>query len=136
MKKQTRLLLLSCIVAFASMAQKQKTIPFAMSKFRGEWHNTKGKNVLYISYDTDVAYATINNDPKDKRYSIDVYKAFPKGNKLIMPADNNEHHCSYSEMSIENNKLIIRTNDPLDDTTQYIKPNKHLSIETYQRKRK
>ena len=77
-------------------------------RFAGKWQNKKTSRCLEISF--EYGYATILDwTPKlQKRESGDVYRAFLKNGKLIMPEET-EHHAPYSEIRLENNKLIYLT---------------------------
>jgi len=77
-------------------------------QFAGRWQNKKSTRCLEISF--EYGYATILDwTPKfQKRESGDVYKAFMKNGKLVMPEET-EHHAPYSEIKFENNRLIYLT---------------------------
>ena len=77
-------------------------------RFAGRWQNKKSTRCLEISF--EYGYATIMDwTPKfQKRESGDVYKAFMKNGKLVMPEET-EHHAPYSEIKFENNRLIYLT---------------------------
>ena len=97
-------LLLTNVNTNAQSAPKQTD----QKKFKGLWTNKKTSRCLEIYFED--GYATIMDwTPKfQKRESSDVYKAFPKNGKLVMPEET-EHHAPYSEIIIENNRLIYVT---------------------------
>ena len=77
-------------------------------RFAGKWQNKNSTRCLEISFEH--GYATILDwTPKfQKRESGDVYKAFLKNGKLVMPEET-EHHAPYSEIRLEHNRLIYLT---------------------------
>ena len=77
-------------------------------RFAGKWQNKKSSRCLEISF--EYGYATIMDwTPRfQKRESSDVYKAFLKNGKLIMPEET-EHRAPYSEIRLEHNRLIYLT---------------------------
>jgi hypothetical protein len=77
-------------------------------RFEGLWTNKKTSRCLEISF--EYGYATILDwTPKfQKRESGDIYKASLKNGKLIMPEET-DHHAPYSEIRLEDNKLIYLT---------------------------
>lgn len=89
-----------------------------IEKFSGEWYNKKQKRQLVISYDPEINCFMINDHTRG--YSTAVYNACTKGNKLVMPAQNKDHHSSYCEISIVNNQLIYECNGAHNFTNNYL----------------
>ncbi len=46
--------------------------------------------------------------------NIDAYRAYIKGDKLILLSENNDHHAVYCEIEIVNHKLIYQCNTGLN----------------------
>ena len=76
--------------------------------FKGTWVDNKTTRHLEISFEN--GYATIIDwtSKVQKRESGDIYKAFIKNGKLVMPEDT-EFHAPYSEIILKNNRLIYLT---------------------------
>lgn len=69
---------------------------------------------------------------KDRSLSehTDGYKAFIKGDKLILPVENDDHHAPYCEISVSADKLLIyECNGMLNFTDNFLK--KSESTNTY-----
>lgn len=98
------IVLLATSMIQAQSTPKQK----AEKRFTGTWLNKKSTRVLEIYIEG--GYVTIMDWTKkfQKRESADVYKAFLKNGKLVMPEET-EHHAPYSEIRLENNTLIYLT---------------------------
>ncbi|MBS1750049.1 MAG: hypothetical protein JST63_09100 [Bacteroidetes bacterium] len=93
-----------------SYAQTKSEIALSKKIYEGTWYNKKEKRYIRIYYDDEVNYVTINDWIKGKGDSEDAYKAFINGGKLILYAENDDHHTPYCEIEIENTKLIYRCN--------------------------
>lgn len=78
--------------------------------YEGTWYNRKEKRYISINYDDEVNYVTINDWIKGERDGADAYKAFIEGEKLILYAENDDHHALYFEIEMVNVKLIYRCN--------------------------
>lgn len=78
------------------------------NRFAGTWLDKKTSRCLEISFQD--GYATIIDwtSKVQKQESGDVYKAYLKNGKLIMPEDK-EHHAPYSEIIANKNTLIYLT---------------------------
>jgi len=76
--------------------------------FIGSWIDNKTTRHLEISFDD--GYATIIDwtSKFQKKESGDIYKAFLKNGKLVMPEDT-EHRAPYSEIISDKGKLIYLT---------------------------
>ncbi len=76
--------------------------------FKGIWVDKITTRHLEISFEN--GYATIIDwtSKVQKRESGDIYKAFLRNGKLVMPADT-EFHAPYSEIILKNNRLIYQT---------------------------
>jgi len=92
-------------ISYAQSKQKQ-----VEKVFEGLWVEKKTTRCLEISFGN--GYATIIDwtSKVQKRESGDIYRAFLKNGKLIMPEDT-EHRAPYSEIRFKNNKLIYLTRD-------------------------
>ncbi|CDT04861.1 hypothetical protein ACR780_11015 [Sphingobacterium faecium] len=92
----------SCEQAPLTMMQIQK-------QYGGIWIDKKTSRCLQITFE-NVSYATITDWTRkyQSRESGDVYRAFVKNGRLVMPEDR-EHHAPYGEIEVKNNKLIYRT---------------------------
>lgn len=95
--------------AMNSQAQSSFKLKEMKKLFEGQWLNKKTTRQLQISFEYD-KYATITDwtEKFQRRESGDVYKAFIKDGKLVMPEDK-EHRAPYSEIISKNNVLIYRT---------------------------
>jgi len=92
----------SCEQAPLTMMQIQK-------QYGGIWIDKKTSRCLQITFE-NVSYATITDWTRkyQSRESGDVYRAFVKNGRLVMPEDR-EHHAPHGEIEVKNNKLIYRT---------------------------
>jgi len=103
--------LLVCWLWFAPQASAQTTLEIKKADrlFSGFWVNKKTKRHLSIGVE-ESEYMLINDWTGNTQETaiVDAYKAFVKGNKLVMPP-NSEHHTPYSEMQIINKKLFYIT---------------------------
>ncbi len=96
-------------------AQTTNEIKHAKKLFAGAWLNKKSTRHLLIFIEKD-GYVTINDWTSNvqKRESGDAYKAIIRKDKLIMPEDR-DHHSDYSEIFIQDNKLIYMTRNKMPD---------------------
>jgi hypothetical protein len=90
-------------------AQTPAEIKWAKKIFGGPWVDKKTTRHLRIFIEKD-EYATINDwtSKFQKQESGDAYKAIIRNGKLIMYEDH-EFHAPYSEISIQNNRLVYMT---------------------------
>lgn len=90
-------------------SQESVSIRLLQKQYDGVWMDRKTTRCLQITFEND-QFATVTDwTPRyQSRESGDVYKAFIKKGRLVMPEDK-EHHAPYSEITIEKNKLIYRT---------------------------
>lgn len=105
-----------------------------VEKFSGEWYSKKEKRKLLISYDTENNYFIINDHTKG--YSEDAYYAYLKDNKLILPAQNEDHHSCYCEISIIKNQLIYVCNGALNFTDNFLKKDEFSTIKVFVKRKK
>ncbi len=109
----------------------------AKNLYEGTWVNKKTKRFIAFYFDDDVKYVTINdwtgNSNRDKNNSIDAYKVFIKGNKLIIPAENSDHHAPYCEIEILDGKLIYKCNAGNNFTDSVILKTKLADITIFER---
>ncbi|EDM37836.1 hypothetical protein PBAL39_15464 [Pedobacter sp. BAL39] len=91
-----------------SRAQSAPAAEHVNKRFIGTWVDKKTTRHLEISFED--GYATIMDwtSKFQKKESGDVYKAFLKDGKLVMPEDT-EHHAPYSEILSQDGKLIYLT---------------------------
>ena len=101
--------LLWLLLVPGASAQTPLEIKKADKLFSGFWIDRKTTRHLLIGVEKD-GYVIINDwaGRFEDRGSADAYMAFIKGEKLIMPPDN-EHHAPYAEMQITNKKLVYST---------------------------
>ncbi|WP_316809575.1 hypothetical protein [Pedobacter agri] len=104
-----------------------------IAKFSGEWYSKKEKQTLVISYDTENNSFLINDHTKG--YSEDAYYAYPKNNKLILPAQNSDHHSSYCEISIIKNQLVYECNSALNFTDNFLTKDQYSTKNVFVKKR-
>lgn len=114
MKLRPTLILIIFCIASKSFAQSvvQK------NNFEGIWYNKENKRELNIKFDEECDCFIIND--KSKGYSEDVYNAYPKDDKLVMPVQNEDHHSSYCEIKIEKKQLIYECNSGLNFTDNFL----------------
>ena len=104
-------LILGMVLLFANgSSYAQSKLKPVEKLFAGVWVDNKTSRHLEISFHK--GYATIIDwtSNMQKRESGDIYKAFLKNGKLVMPEDT-EHHAPYSEIRFKNNTLIYLTKD-------------------------
>ena len=102
-------------------------------KYGGTWYSETDKTYITFYFETGLDYATVNSwtSDIDKKENIDAYKAFIKDGKLILPAENSDHHAPYCEISIENNLLIYKCNQALNFSDNYLNTKKPISTTKY-----
>lgn len=113
----------------------QTKIEIAQSKknFEGTWYNKTTRRYISIFYDDDIDYVTINDWIKGQRQNGDAYKAFTEGQKLILYAENIDHHAPYCEIEIVNKKLIYLCNQPFNFKDNFITTGEHVDKVTFER---
>ena len=89
---------------------------------------------MVINYDRENNSFIINDHTEG--YSEDAYYAYPKNNKLILPAQNRDHHSPYREISIINNQLFYECNSGLNFTDNYLKKDKFSTKMIFKKRRK
>lgn len=120
----TILLLLSTNRSFAQTVQN----------YEGTWYNKETKRYISISFDTETDYATINDwIGKNNQQQADAYKAYIKDDKLILYAENSDHHCTYCEMVITNQQLTYQCNENLNFTDQFLNTTQKTKTTLYKR---
>lgn len=115
-------------------AQDSITHKNLIAKFSGEWYSKNQKRQLVINYDTENNYFIINDHTKG--YSEDAYYAYPKDDKLILPAQNEDHHSSYCEIDIVKNQLIYECNSGLNFTDNFLKRDEFSNKVVFKRRKK
>lgn len=124
-------ILLFCIVFFTHTSvngQTRAEILRAKKLYCGTWINKKEKRYLRFSFDNDAAYVTVNdwvgNSHINNSDAMDAYRAYVKGDRLIMPSDN-DHHGASCEVYILNKDLVFECNEVLNSTGDRIGRNKY-----------
>lgn len=138
MKKNILLSLLIIFISYHVNAQTKAEIKQAKKLYDATWINKKDNRYLTFYFDSEVSYVTVNDwtgssDP-NKSKSLDAYKAYIKGNKLILPAENSDHHSPYCEIEIINKKLIYRCNEGNNFKDKTLK-NVAVDVTTFERTR-
>lgn len=109
-----KVLIVVIIIFISNLVSAQSKSEKSQSKklYEGTWVNKKTKRFIAFYYDDDVDYVTINDwtGSSNRNKNVDAYKAFIKGNKLIIPAENSDHHAPYCEIEILDHKLIFKCN--------------------------
>lgn len=128
-------LLLVFLISFNQSSPAQN-----IESFVGLWHQKRERVYLKIEVDTlyesyVFLYAWKGRSNKKYRETIEVYRAFFKDGKLIMPASNEDHKCSYCEISISSDTLIYQCNEGFNFTNQFLIENKYMSTNIYRRKK-
>lgn len=102
-------------------------------KYGGTWYSEDEKLYVTFYFEEGFDYATVNGwtGDLDKKENIDAYKAFIKGSKLILPAENSDHHAPYCEIDVKNNILVYKCNQGLNFSDNYL--NTKISITEYKR---
>jgi hypothetical protein len=132
-----KLLILTTILLLSinkSVAQTTENYSLLKKEYEGTWYNKESKHYISITFDTEVDYVTINDwiGKYNNKYT-DAYKAYTKGDKLILYAENSDHHCTYCEMAIIKEKLIYQCNEALNFTDQFLNNTKGIHSTIYQR---
>ena len=113
--------------------QTRAEIENLKKKYSGTWVNKKTKDYLEFYFEDEIDYVTVNewtgSSHKNKSKTLDAYKAYIKGDKLIILAEKDDHHRQYCEISISNKKLNFECNGALNFTN-----NKLIQDEYYNRK--
>jgi len=118
-------------IAQLQIAKIKTEMTKAKKAFEGIWYNKEANRYLSISFDYG-DYALINDWIGESKNdaNIDAYKAFPKGDKLILPEEK-EHHGTYCEMTISKKRLryqckggFLKT-DQLTQSSYYVKITKN-----------
>lgn len=65
---------------------------------------------------------------------VDAYKAFIINGKLIIYAENEDHHAPYCEMEIVNQKLIFQCNSALNFKDQFLNLKTEIEKTLFERK--
>jgi len=128
-KSQTEILLFILLFAIFGSNQKvyaQMDTIQAHQQFESLWYNKKLDRYIEVCYDKYKNIFTINDWAKGGREAADVYYADLKGDKLIIYADNEEHHAPYCELEIRDNQLHYRCNCCLNFTDNFLNTNKHI----------
>jgi hypothetical protein len=104
-------------------------------KFGGTWYDETQKLYLTFYFEEGYDYATVNTwtGSIDKKENIDAYKAFIKDNKLILPAENSDHHAPYCEIDIQYNLLVYKCNEGFNFSDNFLNTKKPISVTKYKR---
>lgn len=102
----TLLILVTLLLAdINKQAQTSTSKKQTENQFEGLWINKQTTRHLEISFQDSYATITDWTAKLQNRESGDVYKAFLKKGKLIMPEET-MHRAPYSEIIVKNNTLI------------------------------
>nr|WP_199001330.1 hypothetical protein [Flavobacterium sp. ASV13] len=131
--KKHILLCLIILAVFANntiMAQSPTSQKQLSKKYSGTWYCKAEKRYIRFYFEKGDNYVTVNDwtGNINKLQNIDVYKAYIKGNKLTLPAENDDHHSSYGEIEIENNILQYKYNDGLNFTDNFLNKKEGIII--------
>ncbi|MEO8771991.1 MAG: hypothetical protein ABI402_17975 [Ferruginibacter sp.] len=117
-----------------SFAQSAKDYIRIKKMYKGTWYNKQTKRHITISFDEESEYVTINDwTGKRNASSIDSYKAFIKDNKLVLYAENDDHHSPYCEMEIVEQQLVYECNEPFNFKDQFLNREKQMDKSIYKR---
>lgn len=102
-------------------AQTKLEIKRAKQLYEGDWVNKESRRHLRITFEPE-GYATVNDwVGKFEAASVDAYKAFLEGGKLILPEDKEEHIAPYCELLVKNNVLQYRCKNLFPDNNAFTK---------------
>lgn len=117
------ILLIFAIFIFANnhlYGQTNSEIELAKKNYSGTWVNKKTKHYIEFFFDDEIDYVIVNewtgSSHKNRSKTLDAYKVYIKGDKLIIPSENDDHHSQYCEISISNKKLNFECNGALNFT--------------------
>lgn len=102
------------LIAFAGnniFAQTKSEIARSKEIFEGTWYNKTEQRYIRLYYVDDANFVTINDWIKGAEDGGDAYKAFIKGERLILYSEDTHHRAPYCEIEIANTKLIYRCNN-------------------------
>lgn len=82
----------------------------AKQQFEGLWHSRSSDMYMRFFFDADdTTYVTVNEwKGRHKGTSIDAYKVFIEGDKLVFPEDRTEHRHPRCEMQLAGQRLLCR----------------------------
>lgn len=131
--------ILCLLVSSLLQAQTPGEIEHSKKLFSATWVNKKEKRYIEFFYDSEVSYVTVNdwtgNSNPAKSKSLDAYKAWIKGSKLILTAENADHHAPYCEIEILNKKLVFSCNGMLNFKEQKLSRKGPIDMTVYERMR-
>lgn len=113
------LVILVMVTAEGSQAQKY-TRKQLEKLYAGSWFNSKSTRHLIITFQDDHASIVDWTSKFQMQENGDIYKAYLRNGKLIMPEDH-QHHAPYSEIIYKNHKLIYLTRSIDHQKTQWDK---------------
>jgi len=104
-------------------------------KYGGIWYSETEKSYLTFYFEEGHDYAIVNawTGNRDKKENTDTYKAFIKDHKLILPAENSDHHAPYCEIETENNLLVYKCNQGVNFTDNSLNTNQPTAKTKYKR---
>jgi len=94
-----------------------------IQRIKGNWFDKKNKRHLSIHHERGQEYFTINDwydIGKGKEPMIDAYKAWPRGNKLIMLQSTTDLRAPYAEILPSGKFLLYRTKKMNDENGPFI----------------
>ncbi|QQT24735.1 hypothetical protein I6J02_13365 [Sphingobacterium spiritivorum] len=139
------IILLFVCISQTAYAQHKAEIMNSKKIYEGIWRDNANNRNISISYDSALTYVLINDwtggietvKDKSRAENIDAYKAYIKGDKLIMPAENDDHHAPYCEISVsKKNLLLYECNSMLNFTDNFLKKSESINTYTFERIKK
>lgn len=128
MKLQHLFLVITLLFVNRSSAQIENSTKSIQKKFEGNWYNKSTNRYIKIYFEKEVDYATINDwTGKNSTANIDSYKAYIKAGKLILYAENEDHHAPYCELKIIGNYLVCECNQGLNFKDQFLNTKKTVN---------
>ncbi|KAF2514694.1 hypothetical protein [Flavobacterium foetidum] len=137
--KKIQKLIFSLTILFLSLnnsnAQSTLTLKQLSKKFGGTWYNSTKKHYLTFTFEKGYDYVTVATwkGKINSLQNIDVYKAYIEANKLILPAENDDHHGCYCEIDIEKNLLVYKCNQGLNFTDNFLNTKKPIFVTLYKK---
>jgi|GEM_PF-4309368 len=111
--------------------QTKAEIEHSKKIYSGTWVNKKTKHYIEFYFEAEIDYVTLNewtgSSSKNKSKTLDAYKVYIKGDKFIIPSENDDHHRQYCEISISNKKLNFEYNGALNFTDNKLTKNEYYN---------
>jgi len=122
---------------FQLVPQEQQTVD--TEPFIGLWHHAQGnRDIRIVVEETDSTRYTIYDSTRDIKGKLlgseDIYPAFRKNDKLVMPASKSPR-CPYCEIQRKEETLLYICNSPLDLESNILRPTEGTDTTLFKRKR-